>query len=273
MKKKPQELKNIARKVRAEILRLSHARGISHVGSALSGVDITVALYFNVMNIDPSRPLDPVRDRFILSKGHAALAQYVVLQQRGFFSREKLYTCGCEGAKLAEHPPPGCAAGIEAATGSLGHGPGLCIGMALAGRIGKRKFNNFTLVSDGEVNEGSIWEAALFAPVHELDNVAVIVDYNKWQATGRSNEVMRLEPLREKWETFGWRAEEIDGHDMIEIVDVLSSVPDGSGRPLAVVANTVKGKGVSFMEDDNNWHYRVPDDDELEAALEELGES
>jgi transketolase len=161
--------------------------------------------------------------------------------------------------------------GVEAATGSLGHGLPIGIGMAVAGRIRREDYRVFVLMSDGECNEGSVWEAAMFAPAQRLENLAVIVDFNKWQATGRSEEVMALQPLRAKWEAFGWSASEVDGHDVASLVQALRRVPDGSGKPVAIIANTVKGKGVSFMEDDNNWHYRIPTADEVTAAARELG--
>jgi transketolase len=160
---------------------------------------------------------------------------------------------------------------MEAATGSLGHGLPLGVGMALAGRIRSQSYRVFVTMSDGECNEGSVWEAAMMAPAHKLENVVAIIDYNKWQATGRSNEVMALAPLREKWAAFGWHAHEVDGHDLEALVKLFRTVPDGSRKPVAIVAHTVKGKGVSFMEDDNNWHYRIPTADEVLAAKGELG--
>jgi transketolase len=250
---------------------MSHKAGTPHLGSSLSCVDILVAVYWGTLAIDPEEPQDPDRDRFILSKGHAASTLYATLAHRGFFPVEELSTFAEAGGKLAEQPSPGCMPGVEAATGSLGHGLSLGLGMALAGRIQGHSFRVFVAMSDGECNEGSVWEAAMFAPAHELDSVAVIIDYNKWQATGKSNDVMALRPLKQKWEAFGWSAYEVDGHDMGALVDAVRNVPDGSGKPVAIVAHTVKGKGISFMEDDNNWHYRSPDAGELLRARAELG--
>jgi transketolase len=245
------------------------------LGSSLSCVDILVAAYFGVLDLDPERTGDPARDRFLLSKGHAAPALYAVLAERGFFPRALLREFGRDGAVLAEQPAPGCVPGLEAATGSLGHGLSLGIGMALAGRIHDLDHRVFVVVSDGECNEGQVWEAAMFAPVHGLANLCVIVDYNRWQATGRSDEIMALQPLAEKWRAFGWDSIEVDGHDVGALIRALSRVPRPSaasdGRPLAIVAHTVKGKGVSFMEDDNNWHYRIPTADEVRTAHAELG--
>jgi len=265
------ELESMASRIRGTLVEMSHTARSAHLGSGLSCVDILVAAYWGTLNIDPQKPGDPNRDRLILSKGHAAMSLYITLAYRGFFSFEFLSTYAQPGTRLAEHPMVGCAPGVEATTGSLGHGLSLGVGMALAGRIQRRDYRVFVVMSDGECNEGSVWEAALFAPAQTLDRVVAIVDYNKWQATGRSNEIMALHSLREKWEAFGWSAYEVDGHDMNALAEVLRNVPDGSGKPVAVIAHTVKGKGVSFMEDDNNWHYRIPTADEVTKAKVELG--
>jgi transketolase len=264
------DLRQTAADIRRQVIELSHRAKTPHVGSSLSCIDILTAAYWSVMNIDVCRPDHGDRDRFILSKGHAALALYVTLCRRGFFDEKVLATYNCDGGVLAEHPGPGCVPGVEAATGSLGHGLSLGLGMALGGRIQGRSFRVFVLMSDGECNEGSVWEAAMFAPARKLDNVCVIVDYNKWQATGRSNETLALAPLRAKWEAFGWEACETDGHDIEALTAHMTRPPDGTGRPRAIIAHTVKGRGVSFMEDDNNWHYRIPSADEVRRAALEL---
>jgi transketolase len=264
-------MKALARRIRGRLVQMSHAAETPHLGSSLSCVDILVAAYWGVLRIDPTNPRDPGRDRFVLSKGHAATALYATLALRGFFPEALLDTFNQDGGALPEHPSLQCVPGVEAATGSLGHGLSLALGMALAERIQGRHPRFFVLLSDGECEEGSVWEAALFAPIHAVDNLVAVVDYNKWQATGRSEETMALRPLRAKWEAFGWSATEVDGHDVEALVQVLRGVSDGSGRPIAVVAHTVKGKGVSFMEDDNNWHYRIPTAGEVRAAHEELG--
>ncbi len=266
-----QDLEGIARRLRLRVVQMSHAAGTPHLGSALSCLDILVAAYFGVLRVEPSRPEDPARDRFILSKGHAATALYATLAARGFFPEAWLETFAREGAPLAEQPAPRCAPGVELATGSLGHGLPVGAGMALAARLQNQSYRVFVCLSDGECNEGTVWEAALFAAAQRLDRLAVIVDYNKWQATGRSDEVMALPSLRDKWAAFGWNAREVDGHDLPGLVKALASVPDGSGRPVAIVAHTVKGKGISFMEDDNNWHYRVPKAEEVREAARQLG--
>jgi transketolase len=260
----------LARTVRQRVIELSHRAGTPHLGSSLSCIDILVAAYWSALRVDPNQPDDPDRDRFILSKGHAALALYVTLELRGFFPEETLLSYNCDGGRLAEHPSPGCVPGVEAATGSLGHGLPLALGMTLAARIRGQSYRVFALLSDGECNEGSVWEAALFAPAQRLERLAVVIDYNKWQATARSNETLALAPLAAKWQAFGWSVVEVDGHDLDALVRVLANVPDGSGKPVAVVAHTIKGRGVSFMEDDNNWHYRVPTAEEVRRAALEL---
>ena len=265
-------LEDTARRVRAQVVRMSYRARSPHLGSSLSCIDILVAAYFSALNLDAERPQDPDRDRFILSKGHAAPALYAVLAERGMFPRQQLESFNRDGSALAEQPSPGCVPGMEAATGSLGHGLPIGLGMALAGRLQERRYRVFVALSDGECNEGSVWEAALFAPAHRLDNVLAVVDYNRWQATGRSNEVMALAPLADKWRAFGWSTTEVDGHDLRALVEVFGKVPDGSGKPIAVIAHTVKGKGVSFMEDDNNWHYRIATADEVQEAWQQLGQ-
>jgi transketolase len=252
-------------------VEIAHKTNTMHVGSSMSCADIVVAAYWTALSIDPANPTDPDRDRFILSKGHAAPTLFASLAFRGFFPESLLETYDSDGGVLGEHPTLQCVPGVEASTGSLGHGLPLGVGMAMAGRIQGQNYRVFVVMSDGECNEGSVWEAAMLAASQRLERLIVVVDYNKWQATGRSNEVLALSPLREKWEAFGWTTHEIDGHDLGALTDLLGRVPDGSGRPIAIIANTVKGKGVSFMEDDNNWHYRSPNAAELEQARQELG--
>jgi transketolase len=266
----PADLAAISRRIRARVVEMSHVAETPHLGSSLSCVDMLVAAYWGYLRIEPAQPLDPDRDRFILSKGHAATALYAVLAERGFFDPKLLDTYNEDGAVLPEHPGLQCVPGVEAATGSLGHGLPIALGMALAARIQHRPTRCLVLMSDGECEEGSVWEAALFAPAQKLDTVTVMIDYNKWQATGRSDEIMALAPLAEKWRAFGWDTVEVDGHDLDALLAALSRAPDGTGRPRALVCHTVKGKGVSFMEDDNNWHYRIPTTEEVEKARVEL---
>ena len=264
-------LRQQAKELRFRLIELSHRAGTPHLASSLSCVDIVVAAYWRAMRIDPAWPNDPLRDRFILSKGHAATTLYCALAMRGFFPTQWLDEYNQDGGRFAEHPGPGCAPGVEAATGSLGHGLPIGLGMALAGRIADRNYRVFVTLSDGECNEGSVWEAAMFAGGQKLDQVCAIIDYNKWQATARSDETLALRPLADKWRAFGWQSCEVDGHDIAELAERMANVPDGSGKPVAIIAHTVKGKGVSFMEDDNNWHYRSPTAQEVEASRVELG--
>jgi transketolase len=227
-------------------------------------------LYWNVLEIDPTGPQSADRDRFILSKGHAAPVLFQVLAERGFFPRVDLDDYGHDGSVFGEHPPtPDHLAGIEAATGSLGHGLPMGLGMALAARIKSQSYRVYAVLSDGECNEGSVWECALMAAAQGVQNLTVFIDYNKWQATGRSNEVLALAPLVEKWRAFGWATAEIDGHSFPEMSRVLE-VLSGDPRPKAIVCHTVKGKGISFMEDDNNWHYRIPTAEEVMQSAQIL---
>lgn len=265
------KLQNLATKIRYQLIEMSHFGKAPHLGSSLSCVDLVLAAYTSFLKIDPKNPQAASRDRFILSKGHAITTLYSTLAELGFFSTDLLKTFNKDGSSLPEHPSPQCVPGVEIATGSLGHGLSVGIGQALAGKILGIPYRVMVLLSDGECNEGTVWEAAMFAAARQLDSVIAIVDYNKWQATGRSEEVMKLAPLAEKWKSFGWQTFEIDGHDFDQILDVFSKIPLLPQQPTAIIAHTVKGKGISFMEDDNNWHYRIPNDEELLKAKSELG--
>ena len=261
----------LLRRMRGEIISLTHRKKVPHLGSDLSCIDILVVLYWHILRIDPQDPYADNRDRFILSKGHAAKALYTALAYRGYFDPALLNTFTDPGGCLPEHPGPRCIAGVEAATGSLGHGLSLELGMALAGRIARRDYRVYVLLSDGECNEGSVWEAAMMASAQSVSNLTAIVDFNKWQATGRSEEVLALGPIADKWRAFGWEACEVDGHSIQDLTTVLQSHDTRRAKPTIIIAHTVKGKGVSFMEDDNNWHYRIPTKAEVDAAFRELG--
>jgi len=231
---------------------------------------LLVWLYWNVLKVDVKNPKATDRDRFILSKGHAAPVLFQVLAERGFLSRADLEDYGSNGSILGEHPPsPGHLPGIEAATGSLGHGLPMGLGMALAARIQGQAYQVFAILSDGECNEGSIWECALMASAQKVSNLTLFVDYNKWQATGRSNEVLGLAPLSNKWRAFGWATAEINGHSFQEMGEALEALEEDP-RPKAIVCNTIKGKGIPFMEDDNNWHYRIPTAEEVVQCAQVL---
>jgi transketolase len=220
--------------------------------------------------VDPQHPTDPHRDRFILSKGHAAAALYAVLAERGFFPKSWLETYGQNRSRLAGHVTRHGVPGVEFSTGSLGHGLSLGCGVALAAKRSGQSFHCFVLVGDGECEEGSIWEAAMFAAHHALDNLVVIVDHNRWQGLGTVDDVLSLGDLAGKWSAFGWQAKQVDGHDHLALDRELMASLEGRGRPTAIVADTVKGKGVSFMEDELIWHYKSPDDAQLEQALREV---
>jgi len=265
------QLETTALTLRQRLVTTSAAAKIPHLGSCLSCVELLVALYWQELRVDPANPEYPERDRFLLSKGHGAPILFQVLAERGFFPLERLEGFGKAGSVFHEHPPkPGYIPGIEAATGSLGHGLPMALGMALAARIQQSPTRCYALLSDGECNEGSIWEAAMLTAAQKVNTLTAIIDFNKWQATGRSQEVMALDPLAAKWEAFGWHAQEIDGHDFASIASALAAARVETNRPSVIVAHTVKGKGVSFMEDNNNWHYRTPNPEELAAALAEL---
>ena len=260
----------LAARIRARSVEMSHAAKAAHLASALSCTDIVTILFHSVLKLDPHNPKWDDRDRFILSKGHAASALYAALAYKGFLTEADLETYGHKGSLLEEHPSPKLP-GVEAATGSLGHGLPCGCGMALAGRINSKEYRTFVVMSDGECNEGSVWEAAMFAAANRLGGLCAFVDFNKWQATGRSREVLALDPLADKFRSFGWDVHEIDGHDHQQILDAVIGVSVNRDKPTMVVAHTVKGKGVSFMEDDNNWHYRIPTAEEVQLAKAELG--
>ena len=265
-----EELKEISRNLRKRIIQTSFQSNIPHLGSCLSCIDILIYLYWCELNIDPQDSENISRDRFILSKGHGAPSLFQVLGEKGFFSSDLLKNFGMPGSHFHEHPPkPGLIPGIEAATGSLGHGFPMALGMALSEKILEISYRTFAMLSDGECNEGSIWEAAMLASSLNLRKLTAIIDFNKWQATGRSKEIMRLEPFGDKWKSFGWDVQEINGHNFDEIKKAFEIVKD-QDKPSLIIAHTIKGKGVSFMEDNNNWHYRVPSKVELEMALAEL---
>jgi len=233
-------------------------------------VELLAVLYAKVLRVRPEQPTWPDRDRFILSKGHGCAAYYAVLAETGFFPLAWLDTFYQNGSRLAGHATHNGVPGIEISTGSLGHGLSVATGMALAGKQDAQLWRVFCLLSDGECDEGSNWEPILFAPQHHLDNLIAIVDYNKIQSLGTVKEVMNLEPFVDKWRAFGWAVREIDGHNLGEVEATLTCLPFEPGRPSCIIAHTVKGKGVSFMENKLLWHYRTPQGKEYEAALAEL---
>lgn len=266
-----EDLRILAHRIRVRTLGMIYRAKSSHLGSAFSMAELLAVLYSSILRVDPDHPDWPERDRFILSKGHACAALYVVLAERGFFPREWLDEFYQDGGRLAGHATHTGVPGVEFSTGSLGHGLPVSCGMALAAKQDGNSYRVFTLLSDGECDEGSNWEAVLFAPHHKLDNLTVIIDYNKIQSLGTVKEVLDLEPFAEKWRAFGWSVSEIDGHNLEEIRKALTDLPKKPGKPTCVIAHTVKGKGVSFMEEKLLWHYRCPNREEMVDALMELG--
>lgn len=262
--------RELAKKIRIHGLRMTSSGGSSHIGAVLSAADILAVLYNEILNVDPGNPRSAGRDRFVMSKGHAGAGVYAALAESGFFPVEKLRTHYQDGSDLSGHVSHKGIPGVEFSTGSLGHGLSVAAGMALAARKDGRTHRVFALLSDGECDEGSVWEAALFAAFHKLDNLTAVIDYNKMQAMGFTAETLDLEPFAAKWTAFGWSCAEVDGHDPAELAAILRQLPLNPGRPTAVIAHTVKGKGVSFMENNILWHYRCARGAEFEAALAEL---
>jgi len=244
--------------------------GGSHIGSCLSIADIMAVLYGGVLRVDPNNPAWPLRDRFILSKGHAGAAVYAALAESGFFDIAKLDTHYQDGSSLSGHVSHHGVPGVELSTGSLGHGLGVAAGMCKALKLANSPSRVFVLMSDGECDEGSIWEAALFAQHHRLDNLIAIVDYNKIQSLGSVADTVQLEPFVSKWRAFNWAVQDVDGHDHALLAEQFAQLPFEPDRPSVVLAHTTKGKGVSFMENSVLWHYRAPVGDEYDRALAEL---
>ena len=255
--------------IRRDIVDIVYRSSAGHIGGSLSETDILVALYYEVMRIDPENPGWADRDRFILSKGHSIDAYYCVLADRGFFDRKELLTYSQFGSKLIGHPNRQIP-GVEMNTGALGHGLSIGVGMALAAKMDKKDYRVFVLMGDGELAEGSVWEAAMAASNYRLDNLVAIIDRNGLQISGKTEEVMAIEPLGEKWKSFGWSVSVIDGHDFSSICSALSEDRKVRNMPSLVIAETVKGKGISFMENEPKWHHGVMTPEEYKKACEEL---
>lgn len=261
----------LAKKIRRSVVRMTHLGKSSHVGSALSIADILAVLYGDILHVDPNNPSMPDRDRFLLSKGHAGAAVYAALAHSGFMSEDTLDEHYQNGSILSGHVSHKGVPGVELSTGSLGHGLGVATGMAKAAKLQQRGHRVFCLLSDGECDEGSNWEAILFAAHHGLGNLTAIVDYNKIQSLAPVSETIGLEPFADKWKAFGWNAIEVDGHNHDELLGALvTGQLTNEERPNCVICHTTKGKGVSFMEDSVLWHYRTPQGDEYDAAIREL---
>lgn len=263
-------LKYKASWVRRKIVEMICQGEGGHLGGAMSCVDMLVALYFEILRVDPGNPYWEERDRFILSAGHKCLALYATMALRGYFNEEKLFTYGTFNSPLPGHPDRHKLSGIEANTGSLGHGFPIGCGMALASKMDAKKWRVFVLLGDGEIEEGTIWESAAAASKYKLDNLVAIVDKNGLQIQGSTGEVMSMEPLAEKWKSFGWQVREVDGHDFDHIFAALTDIPLKKGFPTVVIANTVKGKGVSFAENKPEFHQWAPNAEECVRALKEV---
>lgn len=265
-----QRLQHLAQSVRRQSLQMIHAARLGHPGGDLSATDILVTLYCAVLHVDPAQPLLPHRDRFIMSKGHSSGAFYATLASAGFFPQEDLRTYMQPGSPFNGHPHNGIVPGVEASTGPLGHGLPIAVGAALAAKLDGASWRVFVLTGDGELEEGSNWEAAMTASHYKLDNLVLIVDRNRLQQGAETERTTSLEPLKDKWLAFGWAVREVDGHDYLALRDTLNTVPFEPGRPSCLIAHTHKGQGVSFMRDRVDWHHRVPTDNELAQALSEL---
>lgn len=264
------EIENKSLEARRMLVRISAQAGTVHIGSSLSEIEILATLYSSFLNIKPSNVNNPERDRLILSKGHAALGLYVVLNQHGFIKDEELESYTQDGTNLAVHPVLGSAPGIEATSGALGHGLSIAVGMALAAKRNGWKSRYVVILSDGECDEGSVWEAAMLAGHLKLDNLLVVIDYNKIQSFGRVSEVLELEPFAEKWQVNHWSTLEVDGHDVSDLLESLSKFPNEKGKPTAIIAHTIKGKGISYFEDTLESHYRSIKPQELDEVLKNI---
>lgn len=263
-------LEEKAKEIRKSIISMLREAGSGHPGGSLSAADIMSVLYFHEMKIDPVDPQKHERDRFVLSKGHAAPVLYAALAEKGFIAKEDLLSLRKIGSKLQGHPDMRKVPGVEISTGSLGQGLSAANGMALAGKIDGASYRVYALIGDGECEEGQIWEAAMFAAHYKLDNLVAFLDHNGLQIDGRISDVMSPEPLDEKWRAFGWDVQVINGHSIPDIISALNHARETKGKPSMIVANTIKGKGVSFMEDAVGWHGVAPKPEEAERALAEL---
>ena len=264
--------KTLAWLIRRNGLEMTHLSRGSHIGSVLSVAEIIAVLYARVLNVDPKEPKKPDRDRLILSKGHAGSAVYAALAETGFFPVEQLKTHYANGSILSGHVSHKGVPGVEVSTGSLGHGLGVGTGMALGAKMDGAQWRTYVVLGDGECDEGSVWEAALQAAQYKLDRLIAVVDYNHMQSLATVDETLRLEPFEQKWKDFGWNAISVDGHDTEALLKAFDWAKEnaGSRKPSVILAHTVKGKGISFMENNILWHYRTPQGEEYDAALKEL---
>ncbi|QGG49238.1 transketolase [Heliorestis convoluta] len=266
-----QNLEDKARKIRRHIITMTHAAGSGHPGGSLSAAEIVSALFFSELKVDPQNPKWPDRDRFVLSKGHAAPVLYAALAEKGFFPVEEIKNLRKIDHFLQGHPDMKKVPGVDMSTGSLGQGLSAALGMALAFKLDQKESRVWALLGDGELQEGQIWEAAMAAAHYKLDNLAAFVDYNGLQIDGTIEEVMSCHPIAEKFKAFGWHVLEVDGHDLPQILNAIATAKESKGKPTCIVAKTIKGKGVSFMEDQVGWHGNAPNAEQYEKAMAELG--
>ena len=271
MAKSLDELKSISKEIRKDIVKMLTESASGHPGGSLSATDIMTVLFFKEMNLDPNNEKDPNRDRFVLSKGHAAPVLYSTLARRGYFPVEELSTLRKFKSRLQGHPSIQYLPGIDMSTGSLGQGISAAVGMALAGKIDKKDYRVYTILGDGELEEGQVWEASMCAAHYKLNNLTAFIDFNGLQIDGDITKVMNPCPIDKKFEAFGWNVLVIDGHNYEEIIDAIEKAKECKDKPTAVVCKTIKGKGISFMENQAEWHGIAPSREQCEAALKELG--
>lgn len=271
MKKNKEELVEISKQIRKDVVEMLTESASGHPGGSLSAADIVTTLFFNELNIDPSNPKDENRDRFVLSKGHAAPVLYSALARRGFFAPEELLTLRKTGSRLQGHPNMNDLPGIDMSTGSLGQGISAAVGMALAGKTDNKSYRVYALLGDGELEEGQVWEASMCAAHYKLNNLTAFVDFNGLQIDGEITKVMNPSPIDKKFEAFGWNVLIIDGHNYDEILDAIEKAKNHKSQPTVIICNTIKGKGVSFMENEASWHGTAPNKEQCEIALKELG--
>jgi len=264
------KLIDLCKKFRIELIKCLHTVGSGHPGGSLSATEIITTLYFHELNVNPKNPNDPDRDRFILSKGHAAPMLYLNLAEKGYFDKSELSSLRQMNHMLQGHPCAKTTPGIDLSTGPLGLGISAAVGMAIAGRLDKKGYNVYILIGDGETQEGIIWEAAMAASKYKLDNLIVILDHNKVQLDGTIDEIMPLGDINAKWESFGWKVIETNGHNIKDISSALEEAKRAKGKPTIIIAETVKGKGISFMEGKNIWHGKPIDDEHFNIAMKEL---
>lgn len=269
-KKLVEKLEKIANDLRVDVIEMIYKAGSGHPGGSLSSADIVTTLYFYFLNIDPSNPGWEDRDRFIMSKGHACPIWYAALAEKGFFDKKHLSTLRKIGSILQGHPDMNKTPGIDMTTGSLGNGLSAGIGMALSAKLKGKFYCTYVLIGCSEHNEGILWEAAMAGAKFKLDNLITIVDYNKLQLDGFNDEVMPIEPVEDKWRSFGWHLQRINGHDIYQIIDAIEKAKDKEGSPSVIIADTIKGKGISYMEDECDWHGKVPNNEEYKKAVKEL---